>query len=64
MSDEHLEAVDLVDVLLTKYGMGITPTGEELNRAIELDLDIQEIKAVAEANHGTIGEDDYLDDYE
>lgn len=55
---QEIEAVDLVDTLLSKYGMGITPTGEELNRAIELGLDVSEIKLVAEDTYGTIIEDE------
>lgn len=57
----EIEAVDLVDTLVSKYGMGVTPTGEELNRAIELGLNIEEIKLVAEGIHGTITEDDGSD---
>lgn len=57
----EIEAVDLVDTLLGKYGMGVTPTGSELNRAIELGLNIEEIKLVAESNHAGIGEDDECD---
>lgn len=58
MCQEQLEAVDLVDVLLTKYGMGITPTGDELNRAIELGLDVTAIREVAEETYATVSEDD------
>lgn len=53
-----IEAVDLVDTLMTKYSMGITPTGEELNRAVELGLRVDEIKLVAEVTHGDLCEDD------
>jgi len=54
----EIEAVDLVDTLLGKFGMGVTPTGEEFNRAIELGLNVEEIKLVAEATHGGLEEDD------
>lgn len=60
MIGTEIEEVELVDTLMDKFLSGRKPTADELNRAIELGLNIEVMKEAAEAD-GAIFEDDYFD---
>ena len=63
LSDEEaVRAVDLVDTLMSKYRMGITPTADEMNEAIDLGINLIELREVVETENGTVTEIDDFDE--
>lgn len=57
-NDDALDSVEIVDTLMSKFSAGIVPTGDEFNRALELGIDIEEIKLVVGGTYGSITEDE------
>lgn len=53
-TSESMECVDLVDTLMGKLSVGQEPTGEEINRASELGVNLSEIREVVGATYGDI----------
>jgi len=48
LHDDDLEAVNIVDILMTNYRNGIVPNDAVKLRAYELGIDVDSLKAVME----------------
>lgn len=53
-----IEQVDILDELMSEYRAGRTPDGILMNRAIELGIDVSEVKLVVGGTYGSVYENE------
>lgn len=64
MIGTEIEEVELVDTLMGKFLSGVVPTSDELNRAMELGLNLNVMKEAAVADGAIFEDEEYFDGFE